>query len=570
MYETLSLIIRTEIKQGCVLSMMLYIIAIEELMLRKMLNKNLKGYIIYDLEGREIKLTPNADDIVSATILNTYYPIQKDVYFSQYFHALIINNLGEISNINLNNSYLRNQTKLSNIELINKRKQIQSTKFNWSHLIQLNLIIQKNYNVYVHFINFEYFSINEQEKDIKKSDRLNVSFIVTLKNTKLVFIYKNKLVETCDQISDIESLSFINQVNFKWFRSTIGFKKSICPLVFRNASIDIFYLNSITDTFYSKRSLLFQNMNQKLDDLNSKISMVYLCGVLKFNLNEYSLHPKVFSQIKIIQIYGRIENIQNNLFEYFLHLNYFVFDGANFRQLINRIGAKWINSINSKVSINSSNMTQVLLNLKSKTLLSMVKLFSYELNNYNAFLDYPTPITVELSITNYIILALVNIFNFLIDFINYFVFMLLCLIMDVILIKKLKETIKQKHNLLVNNSTYMRKDKLNDLNSKSLFILILNTTLNIILRFPEVYNLLYLNMNTLAYFIQKENLQTKFFYFYAFLSQTYLMFFLMKLTQFLYITSLSLTFNMFYTFNSMFKLSAIQMLRNFFLKKQFN
>ncbi|CAF0977091.1 unnamed protein product [Brachionus calyciflorus] len=64
MYETFSIIIKSGIKQGCALSMMLYIIAIEELMLRIKLNKNIKGYKIYGLEEREIKSTAYADDIV--------------------------------------------------------------------------------------------------------------------------------------------------------------------------------------------------------------------------------------------------------------------------------------------------------------------------------------------------------------------------------------------------------------------------------------------------------------------------------------------------------------------------
>ncbi|CAF0783138.1 unnamed protein product [Brachionus calyciflorus] len=64
MYETFSIIIKSGIKQGCLRSMMLYIIAIEELMLRIKLNKNIKGYKIYGLEEREIKSTAYADDIV--------------------------------------------------------------------------------------------------------------------------------------------------------------------------------------------------------------------------------------------------------------------------------------------------------------------------------------------------------------------------------------------------------------------------------------------------------------------------------------------------------------------------
>ena len=63
-YETLSIIIKSGIKQGCPLSMMLYILAIEELLLRIKQSKNIKGYNIYGLEAREIKASAYADDIV--------------------------------------------------------------------------------------------------------------------------------------------------------------------------------------------------------------------------------------------------------------------------------------------------------------------------------------------------------------------------------------------------------------------------------------------------------------------------------------------------------------------------
>ncbi|CAF1017144.1 unnamed protein product, partial [Brachionus calyciflorus] len=51
------------IKQGCALSMILYILLIEELMLRIKNNQNIRGYKLYVLNEREIKCTAYADDI---------------------------------------------------------------------------------------------------------------------------------------------------------------------------------------------------------------------------------------------------------------------------------------------------------------------------------------------------------------------------------------------------------------------------------------------------------------------------------------------------------------------------
>ena len=59
--------IKSGIKQGCSLSMMLYVIVIEELLLRIESNENIKGYKIKVLFEYEIKATAYADDVVGYT-----------------------------------------------------------------------------------------------------------------------------------------------------------------------------------------------------------------------------------------------------------------------------------------------------------------------------------------------------------------------------------------------------------------------------------------------------------------------------------------------------------------------
>lgn len=60
--------IKSGIKQGCALSMMLYIIAIEELLVRVKANPNIKGYVVNVLERYELKASAYADDVTGYTV----------------------------------------------------------------------------------------------------------------------------------------------------------------------------------------------------------------------------------------------------------------------------------------------------------------------------------------------------------------------------------------------------------------------------------------------------------------------------------------------------------------------
>ena len=67
-YKSNNFKIKSDIKQGCSLSMMLYVIAIEELILRINLNSKIKGYKINIFKELEIKTTAYADDVSGYTI----------------------------------------------------------------------------------------------------------------------------------------------------------------------------------------------------------------------------------------------------------------------------------------------------------------------------------------------------------------------------------------------------------------------------------------------------------------------------------------------------------------------
>ncbi|CAF0813248.1 unnamed protein product [Brachionus calyciflorus] len=766
--------------------------------------------------------------------LSQYCFIQKDVYYSRVFASLIINDPRVIPNIQLNEKCIQNATTLNRIDLRNTIDfSLDLKQFNFDEIANLNFKIQKNFNLKLNFIGFR--SIIVDRTELKKKS-LQAKINVNYQKSSFLFYFEGKLVRNCDQIKQIETFSFLNNASYQWFQADYAFRNiNICPLLFRNVYIQVFYLTRLVDTFYIRRTLKFENINLLPDDLNCKILTVYFGLVLNLKIDENFLNNNVFKYLIDFRVTGKIDFIQKDIFKNLTNIRTLVFDGQNFRQLIHKNGIDWIQSINSGIDLDFSNLSDVLrhknllvhlnvqfdyrdyvdyliyepifnqsntfpdedfciyknfpfnqlvniifdrfsydtvdlslsctafwvthkifnyqiffstygklnvsykdllersnfnkmldkcnfnmrldlcdyknisliniskspadilylfgliekiidfiltplacllgillnmltilITLKATTnsnfilnnqfyymkwnamlnfticliqnfrlfyaisnldndlnfiksypvqilyifffqfllsslkfssscaylyfsilrcsligrehgkifvlmmnanpkrlilstlilsgMLNLVKLFSYEINKFNFALDYPTHVTVPLLLgLKYTELILIDGFNFLTDLINYFGFLIVSLVFDLILINKLRKTIKTREKLVKGNFLNKSND---DLQFKSLALLILNSTFNFLLRLPEMYNLIYLNFSLINSIFKNGYIQSKnLFYLFNFASRSNIMFTLYKTTSFLYLLSISSNFFMFYTFNSIFRFS---------------
>jgi hypothetical protein len=139
--------------------------------------------------------------------------------------------------------------------------------------------------------------------------------------------------------------------------------------------------------------------------------------------------------------------------------------------------------------------------------------------------------------------------NFFIDCLNHFVFMALNFVLDVILIIKVRINLSKQHLESDKSKKKMHKAKLN-----SYKILVFNTSLNLVLRFPEMFNLFVIYDPTLIYLYSVGLVKSSFLiYFINFFNRSYLMALFYRLTRFLYIVSLSVSFFTFYAFNTHFR-----------------
>ncbi|CAF0872107.1 unnamed protein product [Brachionus calyciflorus] len=332
---------------------------------------------------------------IDSSPLNEYCYIQNDVYYLRSFNSLIINNPQEIPNIKIRNTCIENVTYLDKIDLRNNKDfTLDMKQFDLDEIAILNYKIQKKFNLKLNFMSFK--SIIIDSKEHKKMSH-EVTIGVTYQYSRFLFYYEGKLVQTCNQIRHIEPYSILNYVNYYWFLMELAFRNvNICPLVFKNVSIQIFFVNTQMDTFFTKRTLKFENIDLLPNELNCKISAVYFGKVLNLKLDEKFLNYHVFKYLRDFRVTGKINFIQKDVFKNFTNIRRMIFDGQNFRQLIHKNGIEWIKSINSNINLNFSSLSDILNHLDLIVRLNVqfnykdyVDYLSYEpiLNPNNTFPD---------------------------------------------------------------------------------------------------------------------------------------------------------------------------------------
>ena len=182
--------------------------------------------------------------------------------------------------------------------------------------------------------------------------------------------------------------------------------------------------------------------------------------------------------------------------------------------------------------------------------LTVIKFFEYDINHASALDTYP--ISYDYSITNdYTKNANIvfYILNFISDILNHFVLLLVNLAIDIGMIIKLKQTLNERFEKFKEYSTadQLEKKKTENENvfDNAISMVILNTTLNLLLKLPaSLYSLIYLWYS--YYLIHNipfvwENFTLERFFKRYFIDAN-LSGLLLKLSQFLYLLSISLQF----------------------------
>jgi hypothetical protein len=98
------------------------------------------------------------------------------------------------------------------------------------------------------------------------------------------------------------------------------FTENVCPIVFRNANLETLSIIRISSSFIIKNVLNFQDLSENISEkINSRIFQLSL-NIFHSDLSTKVLNKAVFKQLRVLDISGEINSIQNDLFESFQHL----------------------------------------------------------------------------------------------------------------------------------------------------------------------------------------------------------------------------------------------------------
>ena len=262
-FETIFINIRSGIKQGCALSMILYIIAIEELLLRIKLNGNIKGYKLIGLDEREIKATAYADDIVG--YVSDTLSIQ--LFFQEF------DEWGEISGASIN----RDKTVIIHI---NEKRSVEDFKvlgvfFNKKGISTINI---KNV-----------FEKIRRAIHIWDIPSLNMLDRITI--TKTFLLSKLWFIATFVKISK-EKIKELNSMIFKfiWHSPIELIKRDTLILPYQDGGMSMFHLSARLKTI-ALQTYLYIRRNYQRDFYQLSIKWLKFqlrdLGLKNFNLLPY-------------------------------------------------------------------------------------------------------------------------------------------------------------------------------------------------------------------------------------------------------------------------------------------
>jgi hypothetical protein len=184
---------------------------------------------------------------------------------------------------------------------------------------------------------------------------------LTLFNSEFEFYesYSNKLESKCEMESFGNVDTLLTKFSKLWLNDNIKYSSTLCPLVFRNTHFDLVLAHFLNKT----NSFGFKNYNNTKSStyyINSNINYLYLFNVKLDHLDSGFLNKQVFGELKRLQIFGSLNEIENGLFSNFKKLKSIMFELFNFEHFIRTPNTdQWLSDLNE-------NQNKILLNLNDR------------------------------------------------------------------------------------------------------------------------------------------------------------------------------------------------------------
>ena len=223
--------------------------------------------------------------------------------------------------------------------------------------------------------------------------------MLTFKNSNIELYYENKVidVDTCNYIIQNELLLSLLFTCKKFILESPIFSSSpICPIIFDGASLDVFEVQNInpTNKFSIIKSSLLNKTNLPNDFYDVNINKFQI-SFSDFVLDESILSSYIFSKLNYLSITSSfLRDIQSDLFKYFSYLKILEVQLYNFNEFILTIGSddSWITNLNTNISVDLSNETDVEINQVNKMkfyLTDLNETYLYPNEDFCLFVNYP-------------------------------------------------------------------------------------------------------------------------------------------------------------------------------------
>jgi hypothetical protein len=187
--------------------------------------------------------------------------------------------------------------------------------------------------------------------------------------------YSNKLESKCEMESFGNVDTILTKFSKLWLNDNIKYSSSLCPLVFRNTHFDLILAHFLN----TSNSFSFKSYNNSSTYyINSNINYLYLFNVKLEILDSILLNKQVFGQLKRLQIFGSLNEVEKGLFCNFKSIKSIILELFNFDNFITNSNTnQWLNDLNE-------NENKILLNLNDREML-----YEYSDDDFCFFKNFP-------------------------------------------------------------------------------------------------------------------------------------------------------------------------------------
>ena len=248
------------------------------------------------------------------------------------------------------------------IEIRFHRDLILGKWFNINNMLNYGSLFKANINLnYVNLKGFELDIINNDFNQGEKNLITDYFYYLNCIKCTIAFYSNDRQIKTCDEITNTTRIMSLFQFSNPAEELILilfdpQFKTKICPLMFKNSLFYIINLIGLTDTFYKRNLLIFEN--RLFNDLKSKITILELKGE-NINIDSNLLNPSVFKYITEIHINGKVNNIDGGSLNEFKQLTSIIFSKEHFRDMIHKNGIKWMRDLNPNLNLNLSSFEEI-------------------------------------------------------------------------------------------------------------------------------------------------------------------------------------------------------------------